>query len=670
MKSLSQEFIHWCEQGDDVDHYSWLAHDGRNFGFQRIVDKHTILETSFGTTSKTSEVSLFYYMALNEEDQNGNLKLLQGTGQSIDGLEGYSEALGDFRLRFIKHSGKVIRRSFLNTKHSGFEQLKESVLKGLRLFQDEGKQEKFIGLAGDLFERDDYVRNPNLIVFQITGVIPFEVDVVFESSSSVSRNSLSGEVLTKEIDQLSKGFDEKFESKFGLRAKGFGEKEIEFAKAAMSNMVGGIGYFYGSSKVQGENNNEPVPYWKAPLYTAVPSRSFFPRGFLWDEGFHNLLISKWDREISMDILGHWFDLMNWDGWIPREQILGAEARARVPDEFVVQHQKAANPPTLMLTLHSMVNNFDGSLTDHDYDYLNRLWPRLRAWYQWFNSTQVGELPGTYRWRGRNPKSQKELNPKTLTSGLDDYPRASHPTNDERHLDLRCWMTLAANLIANFAKLIDKDPIKYENSYKYLSDNNMLDALHWSYSSNGYMDYGLHTDEVVLKRINPKTDKVRVVNRDPNLRFVDSFGYVSFFPLFLQIIDPYSVKLRKVLEDLRRPDLLWTPYGLRSLAKNSPFYNKWNTEHDPPYWRGAIWININYLAIRSLKYYSEVDGPNREYAGEIYRDLRKNVIDNIMKQYNTTGYLWEHYNDKTGKGEGCRPFNGWSALVVLIMGESY
>lgn len=29
--------------------------------------------------------------------------------------------------------------------------------------------------------------------------------------------------------------------------------------------------------------------------------------------------------ISLDIIGHWLDLMNIDGWIPREQILGAEA---------------------------------------------------------------------------------------------------------------------------------------------------------------------------------------------------------------------------------------------------------------------------------------------------------------------------------------------------------
>ena len=82
----------------------------------------------------------------------------------------------------------------------------------------------------------------------------------------------------------------------------------------MHYILGGIGFFFGSSKVQSAYNEQPISNWEAGLFTAVPSRSFFPRGFLWDEGFHNLLIKEWDQELSMEIIGHWMDLMNTEGY--------------------------------------------------------------------------------------------------------------------------------------------------------------------------------------------------------------------------------------------------------------------------------------------------------------------------------------------------------------------
>jgi mannosyl-oligosaccharide glucosidase len=643
-------------------------------------------------------------------------------------------------------------------------------------------------------------------------------------------------------------------------SKGVSASEVkEAAKAALSNLLGTMGYFHGRSRVlvRGQPLAGAPPHapggpepgaapntvvgegFPSSLFTAVPSRSTFPRGFLWDEGFHQLLVRRWDAALCRDALASWLDLLTASGWVPREQILGAEARARVPNEFVVQRPGHGNPPSLLLPILEMAEDVQGRAArwvgggggegggdDNDKEaellelargaeFLARAWPRLEAWYGWFNRTQAGSAPGTYRWHGRAPvpapltlaasdassppssssqaaqwaaaaslapdeaareeaeaaasrlappplaprlkSSRAELNPKTLTSGLDDYPRASHPSPDERHLDLRCWMALASRAMATVARAAregveaveaaraaknaaaaralsscrlpappgEAAERRYASAARALSDLDALKRLHLDEASGEFRDYGLHTEDVRLGRARVAVvvggggpgasgggrgsspapppppaveEEVREVREEygapPRPGLVPAYGYVSLFPLLTGLLPPGSPELSRQLALLRggggegedegeegdeaaAARALWTPHGLRSLSPSSRMYRARNTADDPPYWRGQVWINVNYLALRALRRYAaaadggaggEGEGAAAAAAGEAARGLRAALLRTVAGGYARTGFFWEQYDDRTGEGMGSRPFTGWTALVTLIAAE--
>lgn len=591
------------------------------------------------------------YLAVKADE--GTLIPVMNSENNLAYINGSTKDLGHFELKFMPTIlSEKVRISHMGTHCSNFTQLQELVRTNMtnNLWND---THYYNSLEGK------WQLTANFAVYQVTAEVPVQFDIVFESMSVQNRKyCLKDDMFTRAFQEYSKSFDQRFSSVFELEKKGYDKKSIEFAKPALSNLLGEISYFYGSSIVK-SRDSKPIENWPSSLYTSIPSRSVFPRGFLWNVGFDNLLISLWNSTISENIIAHWLDLENIEGWIPREQILGDEARAKTPIRFIVQENDSANPPSLFLTIQNLIAR---NLTN--IDFLRKIFPRLKIWLSWFNSSQVGVEPHTFYWRSRDNKTETKFIPLTSSSGFDDYPRASHPTSDERHVDLRCWITMSYGVLSDIAKRIQDKGQNYEATYKLLMNNELLESLHWSPQRQIYSDYGFHTDNFTV------LNKKRIPTTEPKLRFIDSFGYVSLFPLMLKVINPESPKLYKVLTDLIDTKLLWTDYGLRSLEMTSPFYQKWNTIDDPPYWRGAIWINMNYLTLSGLYYYSNTPGKYKILAATIYKDLRNNIVTNVIKEYYRKGYIYEQYNDNTGEGQGCYPFSGWSALVVAIMAEKY
>lgn len=106
------------------------------------------------------------------------------------------------------------------------------------------------------------------------------------------------------VNGIAAAFDTLFKSKFNLSA--FPDKYQVAAKAAVSNLLGGISYFVGDTVQMGVDGSIQKTQ-KGELLTAVPGRSFFPRGFIWDEGFHQLVIREWNSTLSEVILRSWLD---------------------------------------------------------------------------------------------------------------------------------------------------------------------------------------------------------------------------------------------------------------------------------------------------------------------------------------------------------------------------
>ena len=357
--------------------------------------------------------------------------------------------------------------------------------------------------------------------------------------------------------------------------------------------------------------------------------------------------------------------MDEDGWIGREQILGQEARSKVPNQFQVQYPHYANPPTLFFILDLLIEKIKHKtpkFANDEYasvrnthvedkhlaiEYLRSLYPLLRRHYLWYRKTQHGDIKSydreafsikeAYRWRGRTPAH-------ILTSGLDDYPRPQPPHPGELHTDLISWIGMMTRSMRRIADIIGEgdDAAEYQGFETAIIRN--IDDLHWDNKAQTYCDATVDDYE----------ESTHVCHK----------GYISIFPFLTGLLPPDSPRLKPILDLISNPEELWSDYGIRSLSASNGNYGTGEN-----YWRSPVWVNMNYLAIKSLYDIATskaTNNPHKKQATLIYSKLRTNLVQNVFNEWERTGFAWEQYNPETGRGQRTQHFTGWTSLVVKIM----
>ena len=149
----------------------WFLEYGLERGGQwsaRISVKHLA-----SSRIKSKSMSLFFYAGMDENSLTFNLAPLM-VGDKMTGIIGKTSSLGDFRMDFVASNKSQVKRTFYSFIDSpGPHKFTDSVRQSLRLF---GEGHDNIGLDSD----PNSTKNPNLIVYQVTAKIPFDIDIMFQ----------------------------------------------------------------------------------------------------------------------------------------------------------------------------------------------------------------------------------------------------------------------------------------------------------------------------------------------------------------------------------------------------------------------------------------------------------------------------------------------------------
>ena len=396
----------------------------------------------------------------------------------------------------------------------------------------------------------------------------------------------------------------------------------------------------------------------------VPSSLQYPHQWLWDTGFHAVILAYLRPELAIREIESLFK-HQWDnGMIPHlsfnPYVDQKNYRPNREDWNTGRPTSGITQPPLVATPAKIVYQKTG-----DIEYVKRVYPSIKKYHEWIKKYRDAKNTGLaviiHPWESGMDNSPGFDNARdafleTLPKDLALPPRADtkrvpftqRPTDDDyRHY----W-----GLIYQFQS-VNWDPQKMvETSFFCVEDvlfnsiwakaNADLSLLASEIGEKGdaglFLSWSRQTKEAIRKKLWYPGEQFFYSYDVRRKKRIPIKGVGGFMPLYCEAATlPMADALMEHLMDRRE---FYYHLGVPSVSYQT-------TGFDPDrYWRGPIWINIHWLMIKGLIRYG-------------FYDIAKKLVAKSRDLTSGKGY-WEYYDPFTGQGLGASHFS-WSTLADIM-----
>ncbi len=421
--------------------------------------------------------------------------------------------------------------------------------------------------------------------------------------------------------------------------------------------------------------------WKEKF--TIPCEGLYPFQWNWDAGFiaigwahvdmkkakteiRSLLSGQWSNGFIPQIIFH----KESDSYYPGPEVHGAHRSPFYPKD--IKTSGITQPPVLGFVLEETLRISNNKEIDFVKEVYDRVFDYSQYFYQYRDPESEGLVYICHNWEaGTDNTPVWDEVWKEMDSPDYDLPRKDNthidaenrPTNREyQHyihlLELFKQWNYDDRLIAEKSPFLIQDPLF---NAMLIASNQSLIRLGKQLGKHEQVDLLEQWTNMGIESFNRKLyDRERHAYVYYDLRNQKSLNYVSsssFAPLFARI--PSAERAKKMIEThFNTGEFSGKEQDFYLCASFDPTHERFDPKR---YWRGPVWINLNWIVYRGCKRYGY-----ESLAARIKADTIELIRDNGFYEYFDPR---KEVQRSLGKGYGGNNFSWTAALLIDLLNET-